>query len=495
MAVSGNTRVTVADVPSAGSTSAASLSIVGGIGLTQNLIVGGNTRILDTTASTNSTNGALTVGGGAGVAGELNVGGSLNVAGDFTVAGQFTTTGADSLAVNDPFIFLANANPGDSLDTGFVSSYTVDTVVRYAGLFRDITDGKYRLFDNLTVQPTTVVDTSDPTFRLADLVVGNITAQNISGSENITTLGNLTSLSVQGTTSTYDIVYVYNTTSSSSTTTGALQVRGGAGIRGNLNAGNVAATNLTGNLTGTILTASQTNITELGTITTGTWSATTIATNKGGTGLTSFTSGGAVYASSTSALTTGTLPVASGGTGVTTSTGSGSVVLGTSPTFTTQITTPAIVKGGTNGVGDIGASGQGFATVYAKATSAQYADVAEKYVADADYEPGTVLHFGGDYEVSQCDVDHCTRIAGVVSTNPAYIMNNSQQGNHVVDVALLGRVPCKVEGAIAKGDMLVSAGNGRARAETNPRLGAVIGKALENFDGEHGVSVGVVGRV
>jgi hypothetical protein len=59
------------------------------------------------------------------------------------------------------------------------------------------------------------------------------------------------------------------------------------------------------------------NLVTLGTITTGTWNATTISTTKGGTGLTSFTSGGAVYASSTSALTTGTLPVASGGTGQT----------------------------------------------------------------------------------------------------------------------------------------------------------------------------------
>jgi hypothetical protein len=89
------------------------------------------------------------------------------------------------------------------------------------------------------------------------------------------------------------------------------------------------------------------SLTSVGTIATGTWNATTIATNKGGTGLTSFTSGGAVYATSTSALTTGTLPVASGGTGITSFgtgvatalgqnvTGSGGIVLATSPTLTT----------------------------------------------------------------------------------------------------------------------------------------------------------------
>jgi hypothetical protein len=72
------------------------------------------------------------------------------------------------------------------------------------------------------------------------------------------------------------------------------------------------------------------NLVTLGTVTTGTWNATTIATNRGGTGLTSFTSGGAVYATSTSALTTGTLPIASGGTGITTAPSSGTLLIGTS---------------------------------------------------------------------------------------------------------------------------------------------------------------------
>ena len=81
----------------------------------------------------------------------------------------------------------------------------------------------------------------------------------------------------------------------------------------------------------------STNVVTLGTVATGTWNATTIGTSKGGTGLTSFTVNGAVYATSTSALTTGTLPVNAGGTGVTTSTGSGSNVLSTSPTLVTPI--------------------------------------------------------------------------------------------------------------------------------------------------------------
>jgi len=154
----------------------------------------------------------------------------------------------------------------------------------------------------------------------------------------------------------------------------------------------------------------------------------------------------------------------------------------------------AIVNGGTNGTGNIGASGAGFNTIFAKSTSAQYADLAENYAADAEYEPGTVVHFGGSHEVTLCDEDMCRRIAGVVSTNPAYLMNSHLQG-FAAAVALQGRVPCKVRGAVSKGDMMVSAGGGYARAEANPVLGSVIGKALENFEGLEGVIEVVVGRV
>lgn len=78
----------------------------------------------------------------------------------------------------------------------------------------------------------------------------------------------------------------------------------------------------------------NTSIVTLGTVTTGTWNATTIATNRGGTGLTSFTSGGAVYATSTSALTTGTLPVTAGGTGLTSVTNGQLLIGNAGGTFT-----------------------------------------------------------------------------------------------------------------------------------------------------------------
>jgi len=128
------------------------------------------------------------------------------------------------------------------------------------------------------------------------------------------------------------------------------------------------------------------------------------------------------------------------------------------------------------------------------ATSARYADLAENYVSDAQYEPGEVLEFGGEFEVTIAS-DSTAKVAGVVSTNPAHLMNSDCEGQYVVAVALQGRVPVKVRGEIRKGDMLIAAGSGFARRTTTPQLGTIIGKALEDFDGIEGVIEVVVGRI
>jgi len=151
-----------------------------------------------------------------------------------------------------------------------------------------------------------------------------------------------------------------------------------------------------------------------------------------------------------------------------------------------NITVGNILNGGANGVGNIGTSSTYFNTIFGKATTAQYADLAENYLGDADYASGTVLDFDGEQEVTLSTRDSSKRVAGVVSTNPAHLMNSTLDGAHVIAVALAGRVPTQVTGTIAKGDLMVSAGNGRARAESNPSTGTVIGKALENFDGGEG---------
>ena len=136
-----------------------------------------------------------------------------------------------------------------------------------------------------------------------------------------------------------------------------------------------------------------------------------------------------------------------------------------------------------------------FNYVFATATTALYADLAEKYLSDAKYEPGTVVSLGGAAEVTKSTEDGDRRIAGIVSSNPAFIMNSGLTHPNSVTVALQGRVPCLVQGTVRRGDMMVSAGNGRARAEPNPNIGSVLGKALEDFNGDQGVIEVIVGRI
>ena len=124
---------------------------------------------------------------------------------------------------------------------------------------------------------------------------------------------------------------------------------------------------------------------------------------------------------------------------------------------------------------------------------ATYADLAEYYEADKYYEPGTVLEFGGEKEVTLAQ-DGTTKVAGVVSTNPAYVMNTNCPGIAVA-IALQGRVPCKVRGKVQKGDLMVSAGNGYARPWNNAQIGTILGKAIQNFDGVEGVIEIAVGRL
>jgi hypothetical protein len=138
------------------------------------------------------------------------------------------------------------------------------------------------------------------------------------------------------------------------------------------------------------------------------------------------------------------------------------------------------------------------ATIFSgTATEALYADLAENYLSDAEYEPGTVLVFGGDAEVTVTNSKGDRRVAGVVTTNPAYLMNSMLEGEHVTAIALQGRVPCRVLGKVSKGDLLVSSAvPGYAIVDNDAKVGTVIGKALANkADDGKGIIEVVVGRV
>ena len=152
----------------------------------------------------------------------------------------------------------------------------------------------------------------------------------------------------------------------------------------------------------------------------------------------------------------------------------------TGGTLTGTLTTQTIIPD-TDATYDVGSASKGYNTVHAKATSAQYADLAEIYEADSEYEVGTVVIFGGEKEITVSSMGADPRVAGVISGDPAYLMNSKATG---LAVALQGKVPCKVVGQISKGDMLVTHSQypGVARKGTNPSMGTVIGKALEEYN-------------
>ena len=152
-----------------------------------------------------------------------------------------------------------------------------------------------------------------------------------------------------------------------------------------------------------------------------------------------------------------------------------------------------------NATANIGNASNYFNRLFAQATTALYADLAEVYRSDAQYPPGTVLVFGGNQEVTMSTVSHDNKIAGIVSTHPAHVMNSGLQSEFTVEVGLIGRVPCRVIGPIEAGDRVVSSN----RAGVAERLdmskyqpGVIIGKALESYSGtDVGTIEVVVGRL
>jgi len=156
-------------------------------------------------------------------------------------------------------------------------------------------------------------------------------------------------------------------------------------------------------------------------------------------------------------------------------------VFATTGLAVTGLSTPSITKTGSNSVGNIGSSSNYFNQVFATATTALYADVAERFAADELLSPGTVVELGGSKEITRSVTDLSENVFGVISTRPAYTMNGGagEDDTHP-KVAMTGRVPVKVVGYVRKGDRLVSAGNGVARAAAAGEATAfnVIGRSL-----------------
>jgi hypothetical protein len=152
---------------------------------------------------------------------------------------------------------------------------------------------------------------------------------------------------------------------------------------------------------------------------------------------------------------------------------------GYSITDISSLTVGNIINNNANAVGNIGSSTGYFNTVFAKATSAVYADLAENYMADAEYAPGTVVIFGGEQEITVTVEMADERVAGAISTQPAHLMNSGQSG---LPLALRGRIPVKVVGPVNKGDNLVTsstAGFAQSIGRDRSYAMSVFAKALE----------------
>jgi hypothetical protein len=318
---------------------------------------------------------------------------------------------------------------------------------------------------------------------------------------NITSVGILTSLSVSG-----------NVTASRFNGSGAgLTAIPGGNITG------IVASATSADTAAVVTNGAQANITSVGVLTSLSVSGNVTAGrfNGSGAGLTAIPGAnitGAVSSASTAttansvagANVTGTVASATTATSATTAgtvttaaqDNITSVGILTSLSVSGAITAGGgIVNGQANGVGNIGSASTYFNTVFAQATSAQYADLAEKYQSDSNYAPGTVVVFGDATEITISTEPTDARVAGVVTSNPAYLMNAGLE--HGVAVTLTGRVPCQVVGEIRRGDMLVtSAMPGVATAAKSPAMGTVIGKALEHYNNTTpGVIEVVVGRL
>ena len=493
------------------------------------LTASGITTVTNTTETTSTSTGALTVSGGAAISGNAYVANNLYIGS--TSFGKSLTT-PTIIAVdngsNYAQIAMINSSGNGSADFAAYADNGTDSAgwvdVGIAG--STFSDSNYDITKphdgylitkplNNSYGGNLVIGTSDLGTH-KDIVIG---VGGFSASSEVARF--------HGNVSTSGSLEIKYTTPSTSTTTGALVVTGGVGVGGDVRvAGNIYAASLN------TVTSSQLNVTaplvylegnaypytfDIGLYSHFVGGPANVYTHTGAvrsyqngywgffsnvksepTGTVNWTDAGLIWdtvkvggvtianATAASSTTSGALTVA-GGAGI-----AGAVYVGGNGT-NALVHTGHIIPS-SNVAYNLGSSTAWYGTYYGVATQAKYADLAENYQADGDYAPGQVLMFGGSKEVTIADAN--TRaVAGVVSTNPAHLMNGQLRGSQVVALALQGRVPCNVIGPVKKGDLMISAGFGYAKSHNMPEIGQVIGKALEDFNGTKGVIEVVVGRV
>lgn len=376
----------------------------------------------------------------------------LTVQGNLTVLGNTLTIGSNNVTINDSVIELhtfANLAPltaDDGRDIGIRFHY-----------YKNADKHAFLGWENATGALEYIADATETL-----------------GGVNTGTRGNVI----------FGSLVLSNTTASSSTTTGALVVSGGAGVGGNINAG--ASVNIT--------TSAYRNSRPLNTNFTGTtapansFPGDTWYDSASDTLFKYIFDGTGHQWVDTSGFVASQANTFSSGITVTGATSLGAVTCA-------NITVSGFVVPSSNLAINLGSTTAWWNNVYGVSVQAKYADLAEHYVADAEYAPGTVVVFGGSAEITTTDVSHDPRTAGVVSTDPAYLMNAAKPG---LPVALTGRVPCQVRGPVAKGDRLVTSnipGVAERLDKTKYEPGCIIAKSLEDYDGNDITTIEIaVGR-
>ena len=433
------------------------------------------------------------------MSGNLDVGGDLQLDGNLTVSGTTQSVNTTTLEITDSLIELSKNNSGGSdLDAGILINR--GSAGNNAAFYWNEGDDKFKAVLSTSVGTATSVTDSSQATIVASLegtsvtgttVIGGTTTINAAtitnstgaigfGNENLTTTGTINGGVITGTGFTIGSAAMNETDLEKidGITNGTVAANKAVVADANKDVTtfrNCTATTFIGALTGNADTA------------------TVLATAR--------TLGGVSFNGSANINLPGVNSAGNQNT-------SGTAAIGTAVTVTANNTANetcfiTFVDGatGTQGIEtDTGLNYNPSTNVLATtASAAQYSDVAEKYVGDAQYESGTVVIFGGDHEVTTTELTHDPRVAGVVSTAPAYLMNSALEATYVIDLALTGRVPCKVKGVVAKGDLIVSsqtAGVGMKLQQESYNVGCVIGKALEDKDTvDVGVIEVVVGRL
>jgi len=430
----------------------------------------------------------LTVTGNANVIGNINTTGNINATGNITSSrlvsniaiGTAPITVTSTTRVANLNVNYANVSDFEVVTLGTTGTYFPTFVSSSATGNRALTANANLSFNAATGN------------LITNLFTGTLTT---AAQPNITSVGSLTTLAVTGNANVGNLGTAGLIVATGNITGGALSVTANANV-GNLGtAGLIVAT---GNITGgNLVTAGLLSVT--GNANVGNLGTAGLIVATGNVTGGNLVTGGLLLA--TGNVTGGNL-VTGGALSVTANAnvgnlGSGAIVAtgaisGASVSVSTGTITAGTLTTGSNVT--VGTITGNWALSVGSRLNATYADLAEYYSSDADYPAGTVVEFGGINEVTLACANSA-RVAGVVSTNPAYAMNAACPGQYPIAIALQGRVPCNVRGPILKGDMLISSGNGFAKASSNPGMGMVIGKALQNFDALEGVVEVAIGRL